>query len=167
MLPQSFHINVEYRQPTDHQLRKMWFSHVSLSYDYSEFCVVPFRPIPCCESVPLSNGQLDVELLKAEAESTVEEALAWIDQKGYRPALYEELLSFASRYKTLGLGCKVHAIGSVQATPGESYLSSAMIGRGESFDEDGNNLELGRYGYHTPNAKRFNVSDRFLVVAKV
>lgn len=164
------YISVDYRQhqPNHHELRQRGFNQVSVPYD-SDLGSMPFRPIPCCEAVPLQalQNNVKVEILKMEVETTVEEALFWIDQMGYRPALYEELLAFFPYYKSGAAGGgDVHAIGSVVATRGESYLSHAMIGRGEDLDENGNSLILACVGYHTPNAKRFNVWDNFLVVSK-
>jgi hypothetical protein len=115
----TFSAPVVYVQPEYEELKRRFHGYVDPSYEGKHF-----DPIERCKAVwDESRGlpagrQVAFEYVHMDHDALIDEVLAEMDRKCLRPALYEELLSFAEKYPDeqrklviYGLGSELHVLG--------------------------------------------------------
>lgn len=119
VVPTNFLAPVVYVQPTIDELNRRF----PCDNTFAEG--LHFEAIESCRSVSRDNREVAFEYLHMDCEASTEEILAKMDRLGFRPALYEELLSFGERYPNEPLRYRIAALGSVtnvNRVPDAAYL---------------------------------------------
>lgn len=129
----AFTVLVEYRQRSYAEL-KLAFDWVNKGYKNAEF-----KPIDICKDVSTETREIEFELVHLNEDVSTDEILADLDKRGFRPALYEELLAFATKHPDEQKKYEIVALGSVcRSSNGHHlcspYLSQDDLGRGLIFD---------------------------------
>ena len=130
IVPTNFLVPVVYVQPTVDELNRRFpcdkFGEKFLPEG------LHFDAIESCKSVSRDNREVAFEYLHMDCEASTEEILAKMDRLGFRPALYEELLSFGERYPNEPLKYRIAALGSVtnvNRVPDAAYLCGGYQGQ--------------------------------------
>ncbi len=101
----SFVVHVAYIQPPFKELLRR-FDYV---HSYFDKC---FFPIERCKDVPLDAREVSFVYVQQDRNGSSDEAFNEMEQKGLRPALYEELLCFAKAYPDEQMKFPIVALGS-------------------------------------------------------
>ena len=146
----GFRAEVIYTQPKYADLKKA-FDWLSDGYKS-----VSFKPIEVCKDVSTETREIEFELVHLDKEMHTDAILAELDRRGFRPALYEEILAFAAKYTDEQRKYPIVALGSVCQDDGD--LDSPYV-----FEVD-----VGRYlnMYWIDNPYPSNRNYRFLAVRK-
>ncbi|MFA6447184.1 MAG: hypothetical protein WCW31_02900 [Patescibacteria group bacterium] len=151
---EKFSATVVYARPTYDELKRR-FDYVDSAHRDSdkEFNIVFSKGVSC------DNREVVFEYFHMGCTATTHELLAEIDRKGFRPALYEELLAFAEKYPEEQKRYRITALGTWSGLPQAANLILAFAAR-LSFDANGRCLILGCLGID------WDKNERFLVVRK-
>ena len=106
---------VEYAQPT-YAMLKQAFDWVYDGYKSAEF-----KSIDVCKDVSTEAREIKFELVHLGKDANTDTALAELEKRELRPALYEELLAFAVEYPELQKQFPIVALGSVCRNDGSLY----------------------------------------------
>lgn len=109
-----------YQQPSYQDLRQM-FDWVHDGFRYREF-----KPIEACRGIPLHTRDLAFELFHLDRQLSTETVFEELAQRGYRPALYEELISFVKAFPDEQKQYPIVALGSV-CRKGQEYGCSCVL----------------------------------------
>jgi hypothetical protein len=104
---QMFTAFVKYLQPSFDELRE------AFDWVNPDFAKVQFDPIERCKNIVRVAGEVAFRYFAIDHQMTTEEILDAMDAAGLRPALYEELLAFASKYPNEQRKYLIAALGSV------------------------------------------------------
>lgn len=114
---------VEYAQPSYADLKKA-FDWVYAGYKNTEF-----KPIDVCKDVSKESREIEFELVHINKDVSTDTALAELERRELRPALYEGLLAFAAKYPELQKQFPIVALGSVCRFGGDLYSPYVDGGR--------------------------------------
>jgi hypothetical protein len=104
-----FSVPVEYRHPSAAELLRIFEDmHASL-----QKWPIKFLPLEAYRDISRETRVIDFELLKLDSEGlNTESLIKAIDILGFRPALYEELIAFATRFPDEQRKRVIYALGS-------------------------------------------------------
>jgi len=128
---------VNYLQPSFDELKK------AFDWVNPDYTKVRFEPIERCKGVARTARDVVFHYFTIDRRMTTEEILDAMDAANLRPALYEELLAFASKYPDEQRKRLIAALGSVARL--DDYLHVAYLdenGLARSLD-----LRCGNPGY--------------------
>ena len=103
----GFRAEVIYVQPSYADLQK------AFDWVYEGYASAEFKPIDACKGISTDTREIEFELVHLNKDASTDEALAELDKRGLRPALYEELLAFAAKHPELQKQFPIVALGSV------------------------------------------------------
>ncbi|MEO5927844.1 MAG: hypothetical protein ABIO72_03935 [Patescibacteria group bacterium] len=122
---------VTYVQPEFEELQRRFPAYVNPDYKGKRF-----DPIERCKGVSKENREVAFEYVHLDRDASTDEVLAEMDRKGLRPALYEELLSFAEKYPDEQRKYPIVALGSEALVGGDRSVACLWL------DGDGRGLRL-------------------------
>ncbi len=108
---------VKYLQPSFEELSKV-FDWVNPDYAKARF-----EPIERCKSIVRTAGDVVFQYFRIDRQMTTKKILEAMDAVGLRPALYEELLAFASKYPDEQRRHLIAALGSVARFGGHLHVA--------------------------------------------
>jgi len=111
----GYRAEVIYVQPSYADLKK------AFDWVYDGYKSTEFKPIDVCKDVSTETREIEFELVHLNKNATTETALAELEKRELRPALYEELLAFAAKYPDLQKQFPIAALGSVCRYDGSLY----------------------------------------------
>lgn len=116
----SFSAQVVYIQPEFEELKRRFPAYFNPNYKGKRF-----DPIERCKAVPMDIGDREVafEYVHMDRNAFTDEVLAEMDRKWLRPALYEELLSFAEKYPDELRKDAIVALGSEARVSGLRFVA--------------------------------------------
>lgn len=117
----SFVAPVVYNQPKLEELKRQFPGRVNRCYEEGRF-----HPIKRCKGVSQENRKITFEYVYMGHDKlmSISRALAEMEARGLRPALYEESLSFAEQYPDEQHKYIIVALGSEMCVNGETYVAS-------------------------------------------
>lgn len=102
----TFTAVVKYIQPSYTELKQA-FDHVDNHFSYAKL-----EPIERCRKISREQREVVFEYIHFGREISPDDALEEMDRRGFRPALYEELLAFAKQYPNEHRKFEIEALGS-------------------------------------------------------
>jgi hypothetical protein len=115
---------VQYRQPTHAELEKMF------DWVCDDYKAAKFEPIHVCKDVSTESREIVFFLVHLLEDASTDTILSLFEERGLRPALYEELLGVLAKYPDLAKQSPVVALGSVWHGRRTPYAGSGADGNG-------------------------------------
>jgi len=116
-IAEMFTAFVNYLQPSFDELSKA-FDWVNPNYAKARF-----EPIERCKGIVRTARDVVFSYFTIDRQMTTEQILDAMDAAGLRPALYEELLAFASKYPNEQRKHVIAALGSIARLGGDLHVA--------------------------------------------